>query len=592
MSVPQVMLETQSTQTRDDRFQPATADAAGPRVSVIMAVRNEQEHLPACLEALRDQQPPAGGFEIIVALAPCEDRTAELLADWQHVNAAPLIVIPNPGLTAAHGLNLALRRARGEIIVRMDGHTVPAEDYLVACVDCLEGSGASLVGGSMHPVGTTPFGRSIALMLQTPFGAGGAAFHFTGPQRHVDTVYLGAWPRTVFTEVGGFDESLPCNQDDEHSRRLLARGSSILLSPSIRSTYHGRETAGALLRQYYRYGRWKPRALRRHPSALRLRALAPAALVIVLSAGALFTVCFPNLAWIGALPFVAYGAAAAGVTAAVARRTAWVLWPRLLTVTLIMHLAYGLGFLRGLIGELVTGAPAALDDDGERQRILSLYRERDSDEGRGDTAEVERALADSRREALVAACEELGQIPFEGRVLDLGCGHGNQLSELLGDGHAAEQLAGLELSPERVSAARRRLAGVDIQEGCGSRLPWPDHSFDRIVMSMVLSSIRSPKLRGDLAREAQRCLRPGGLLLIYELRVLRPFSRGLSAMPLARLTELFPEGERSHRSCTLLPPLLRRLAHRPALRRILGKLPFLRGHLALVIEAPEARSTP
>ncbi len=588
------MLEPLSSVPSSTRSQLATESTRGfAKVSVIMAVRNEAAHLPGCLLALRGQKQPEGGLEIIVALAPSEDGTAEVLDEYVRSGSLNLAVIPNPGLSAAQGLNAALHHARGEIIVRMDGHTVPASDYIVACIDCLERTGASLVGGSMHAVGTTPFGRSVALMLGAPFGAGGAAFHRAPPEGTADTVYLGAWPRSTFTEVGDFDESLPCNQDDEHSRRLLAHDSKIVLSPTIRSTYHCRENARTLLRQYYRYGRWKPRALRRHASAVRPRALAPAALVIGLGAGAVSAVLDPTLALVGFMPWIAYSIAVTFATGTIARREGWSLWPQLIAVTAIMHLAYGAGFLRGLAGKWLLNNPAERDtsSDTERQRIQALYHKRDGSQRYTDSPRVQRALRNSRNAAIAACCEELGDVPFRGRILDIGCGHGTQLAQLLEEGARPNSLAGLELSPERVSIARQGLQGIDIRQGCGSQLPWPDHSFDCILLSMVLSSIQSSKLQQAVAHEAQRCLVPGGLLIIYEMRRLRPFSRGLSAMPLTRLQSLFPAGRQSHRSCTLLPPLLRTLAQLPALCRWLHRFSFLRGHLAMVIKTNPTRTS-
>jgi hypothetical protein len=104
----------------------------------------------------------------------------------------------------------------------------------------------------------------------------------------VETVYLGCFRRSIFERVGLFDEGLVRNQDDELNDRIVAAGGRIWLSPHIRSTYVGRSSFRALWRQYYQYGYWKVRVLRRHPGARRLRHLAPAALVASLSSSALF----------------------------------------------------------------------------------------------------------------------------------------------------------------------------------------------------------------------------------------------------------------------------------------------------------------
>ena len=152
----------------------------------------------------------------------------------------PVIVLDNPGRIVSTGLNTALAYAHGEVIVRVDGHTIIQRDYLCECVAALEQSGAGNVGGRMEPVGETEVGRAVALATSSPFGVGGARFHYSECQGWVDTVYMGAWQKEVFREIGGFDEELVRDQDDEFNYRLRANGGRILLSPLIKSHYYNR----------------------------------------------------------------------------------------------------------------------------------------------------------------------------------------------------------------------------------------------------------------------------------------------------------------------------------------------------------------
>src|SRR5204863_8804170 len=115
-------------------------------------------------------------------------------------------------------LNLGIRAARGEIIVRMDAHVVYPPDYLSKCVSALETTGADNVGGMVVtlPANNEPMARAIAIALSHPFGVGNSWFRIgTREQREVDTVPLGCFAREIFNRIGMFDEELVRNQDDE-----------------------------------------------------------------------------------------------------------------------------------------------------------------------------------------------------------------------------------------------------------------------------------------------------------------------------------------------------------------------------------------
>lgn len=113
----------------------------------------------------------------------------------------------------------------------------------------------------MNAIGSKPFGKAVALATSTPFGVGGARFHYSDQEEWVDTVYMGAWPRRVFEKIGLFDEELVRDQDDEFNCRLRRQGGRILLSPAIRSEYIVRSSPRALWQQYFQYGYWKVRVL-------------------------------------------------------------------------------------------------------------------------------------------------------------------------------------------------------------------------------------------------------------------------------------------------------------------------------------------
>ena len=245
-----------------------------PFVTVIIPVRNEAVPLHAAITAVLAGSYPADRLEVVVADGGSTDGT-RVLADGWSARDPRVRRVDNPAGTTPAGLNAAMAAARGEVIVRIDAHTVPAPDYVERCVVALDSTGAGAVGGSLTPFGRGAFGEAVALAMSSRFGGGPAAFRHGG-QGAVDTVYLGAWRREILEAVGGFDPDWAQNQDYELNVRLRKAGGLVWLDPAIQSKTLVRSTPGSLARQYFGYGLGRAATVRRHPASLRIRQLLPA----------------------------------------------------------------------------------------------------------------------------------------------------------------------------------------------------------------------------------------------------------------------------------------------------------------------------
>ena len=235
------------------------------------------------------------------------------------------------------------------MIVRVDGHTLIAADYVSRCVEALQTSGADNVGGRMNPVGQGAFAEAVVLATSSPFGVGGARFHYSEKEEWVDTVYMGAWSRRVFEEIGLFDEELVRDQDDEFNYRLREHGGKILLSPKIKSKYTVRSTPKALWKQYFQYGYWKVRVLQKHPRQMRPRQFVPPAFAAALIGSVLLSVIL-RWGWVILLAVAgSYLLANLAASAITASKSGWKHLLLLPVVYAILHLSYGLGFLIGLV---------------------------------------------------------------------------------------------------------------------------------------------------------------------------------------------------------------------------------------------------
>ena len=320
-----------------------------PFVSLVLPVRNEEKYIDSCLQALVSQDHPHDKFEILIADGQSTDRTRDLIEKYK--SAFPNIYIfDNPGLIVPTGLNILIRQAKGQFIVRVDGHTVIAPDYIRQCVLALTASGAENVGGKMTAKGSNVFGKAVAAATSVPFGIGNARFHYSEKEEFVDTVYLGAWPIHVFKKIGLFDEELVRDQDDEFNYRLRSSGGRILLSPKINSSYTVRSSPLSLWRQYFQYGFWKVRVLQKHPKQMSLRQFVPFLFVSAITLSLILTLLF-NWGWVFLVSLVGFYLAA-NLLASVLTFNKYRLEKELLSFLplafSIIHIGYGCGFLLGL----------------------------------------------------------------------------------------------------------------------------------------------------------------------------------------------------------------------------------------------------
>lgn len=319
-------------------------------VSVLIPLLDDIGGIGRCLDAVVSQRTDSCRItEIVVADGGSTDGSRDVVAEWPDPRVQ---LLDNPDRYVPGAMNRALGASTGEVIVRVDSHTTIEPDYVETAVQVLEETGADAVGGPMRPVGATPFGEAVAWALRSPWGIGGSRFHDETHEGPVDSAYMGVFPRRTFERVGGYDPAFVRNQDDELTYRIREQGGTVWLSPRIRSHYEPRGTIRALVRQFRGYGRFKPLVLLTHPSGLRLRHLAPPAVV---------------LAWLAAGVGLVAGerqrlltvpAAAHLVAVAAAAGTGDGRYRDRVVALLGMHLGYGAGFLEGL-ADVLRGARSA-----------------------------------------------------------------------------------------------------------------------------------------------------------------------------------------------------------------------------------------
>lgn len=319
-----------------------------PPISVLLPIFNEERYVEECLTSVRNQDYPPDRMEILVVDGMSTDATREIVTRLAEQDPR-IKLLDNPKRCTSPALNVGIRAASTDIIVRVDGHWAVAADYCRESVECLLRTKADCVGGPKQARGRTFWGRAIALAACSPVGVG-VTSHFAAEEGWVeDTVHGCTYPRPVFDRVGYFKEDWRCDEDDELNFRIRKAGGRVYYSPKIQMHYYTRNTLWPLFRQYFRFGYWKVRVFQEHPTKMKLRHVIPTLFALGLVGSGvlgLFFWPFALLFWLVAGSYLLLLLAA---SASIALKNGWWNVFTLPVVFSILHVSYGAGFLAGLV---------------------------------------------------------------------------------------------------------------------------------------------------------------------------------------------------------------------------------------------------
>ncbi len=321
-----------------------------PEVSVVIPMHNEQRYIRPCLESLAGQTFPLDRMEVLVVDGASTDRSAEVVESM--AGAFPnLRLLRNTVRWTPDSLNMAIREARAEVIVRLDSHCRYESDYVALCLETLRRTGAGCVGGRLVAESGGPglSAEAIREVQMSRFGTGGSRWRSGGQAGTVDTVPFGCFPREVFDRVGLYDVRLPRNQDNELASRIRAFGYRVYFDPRIRATYYTRRNLRDYFRMLWLNGLYHSLTWRVNPHSFQWRHFIP--MLFLVGVVGWFVSLFVSL------PVACAGGAVVGLyclldlafSIRIARGTGWrLLWvvPWLFALT---HLFYGFSTLAGLL---------------------------------------------------------------------------------------------------------------------------------------------------------------------------------------------------------------------------------------------------
>lgn len=309
------------------------------KLSVICPTYNEERYIDQIIEHFINSKPEEK--ELYIIDGGSTDRTVELIKLWTS-NNSNIHLLHNTDKFVAYGLNKAIPLCEGEFIVRIDAHSEYAGDYYSAILNTFNKTGAAIVGGPTRTKAKTTMQSAIGHAICTPMAIGDSSVHFSDYEGYTDSVTFGAWQRDIFKTTGLFDTELVRNQDDEFHYRAKELGLSIYQSPNIILYYYPRHSLKGLFKQYYQYGLYKPLVFRKVRSGMKLRHLIPSLFVLYLFS---LPIVFMSLIWL--IPLLVY--ILGTLFFSIKSPASWSVRLRMPLVFPVLHIAYGTGFLIGLV---------------------------------------------------------------------------------------------------------------------------------------------------------------------------------------------------------------------------------------------------
>ncbi len=321
-------------------------------LSVIVPIYNEEKYIAKCINSMLEQDYPKDDLEIILVDGMSEDRTREIVTEYI-AKYSFIRLIDNPHRIAPCAMNLGIKVAKGDVIMRLDAHAMYEKNYFSALVAALQKYSADNVGAVCHTdvLNKTPKTLAIREVLSNKFGVGNSTFRtgIKGVQK-VETVPFGCWKREVFDKYGMYDVRLVRNQDIELNKRIIRGGGKIVIIPDTFSTYLARETYKALAKNNFGNGKWNILTVfyTKEMRSLSVRHFVPLAFVLSLLIPMLVGIVWKPALCITILALIVYLLALGCVSAKLAIKKQLNFY-YLLASFIVLHISYGWGSLVGIV---------------------------------------------------------------------------------------------------------------------------------------------------------------------------------------------------------------------------------------------------
>lgn len=321
--------------------------------SVVVSIPcfNEEKYIFKCLNSIVNSSYPKGLLDVYVVDGMSTDNTVSIINEFTS-KYSYIHLLTNVKRITPVSINMGLKAKNADVKILLGAHSEIDSDFITNSVSNLHDIiDAGCVGGIIYNVNENKVANLVAIAMSSPFGVGNARFRTGGKDGYVDTVAFGAYRKTVFDEIGYFDEDLVRNQDDEFNYRLIKAGYKIWFTNTIQSKYYVRSSFKKLSKQYYQYGYWKVFVSKRYNNLTSWRQLAPPVMVLTLISLALVSILSVLVFQLFVFTFSFY--LLTGLLIGIRKTKNLKSSLGVLMVFLILHFSYGLGYLKGIFDFII-----------------------------------------------------------------------------------------------------------------------------------------------------------------------------------------------------------------------------------------------
>lgn len=325
------------------------------KVSVAIPCRNEVASISACVESILASDYPE--LDITVVDGMSDDGTREVLQELSE-KYPNVKMVDNPEQLTPYAFNYGVKNSDGFYLQIVGSRNNLAKDYISKLVEVLENDiEISCVGGDYQHSFETSTSKYIAWAMECKFGVGGDNYRIKKKSCYVDTVGVPMYRRSIFNEIGYFDERLTRNQDDDFNYRVIQAGHKIFYVADAKVKYLVRGTYKKLYKQMSQYGYFKIFVNKKHKTVTTLRQVVPALFLLFLILGPLISLLFRPFFMVYFFVVFFYGAlgflSASGVTKQLNEivKVQWAMF--------VMHVGYGHGYLKGILDFILLGKSPA-----------------------------------------------------------------------------------------------------------------------------------------------------------------------------------------------------------------------------------------
>ena len=319
-------------------------------ISIIIPILNEEIYIEKCLKSIINSDYPKDSMEVLLIDGGSQDKTIEIIKTYQKKH--PFFkLLYNPQKIVPVAMNIGIKEAKGEYIVRLDAHSSYPKEYFSKLMKYHQKLNASNVGGIVQTdvKHKTIKANSIKLVLSHPLGVGNSDFRVGVDEiKEVDTVAFGCYPKSVFKKYGLYDERLVRNQDIELNKRIINGGGKIYLVPDIKCTYYARENFTDLAKNNFANGKWNilTAYYTKTLNSLSLRHFIPLIFILSVILPLICFVFYPKLMYISAFSLISYLALVIIISIKINNKSTSIIY--LIVSFIVLHISYGLGSVFGI----------------------------------------------------------------------------------------------------------------------------------------------------------------------------------------------------------------------------------------------------